>query len=177
MAWQDEMIPMLRVMLGDLDEDNETYSDDTLEQTLLLAAKQVSATLTFDQTFVSNMSALTLSPDPTAGADKNDSYVNLVTLKAAAVLDRTEASLAARRGIIVKDGSSSIDLSKVSQAKLRLLEKGWNAVYDDAKFEYQMQRSQSVAGAAVMTPFRLYAWEAFGASTLSSPRDRDVFII
>lgn len=162
MAWQDETVPTLRVMLGDLSETAPTYSDDSLEQTLVVAAFQVLAALRFDQEFVASASQVTIKPDPTATATKNDVFVNLFTLKAAAILDRTEASLAARRGIIVKDGGSTIDLSKVAEAKRKLLEKGWNAAYEDAKFEYQYQRAQGVAGAAVLTPFRLFAWEAFG---------------
>lgn len=174
MAWQDETIITLRVMLGDTDEAAPTYSDDSLEKTLLVGAKQVLASLTFDQEFVVGVNAGTLSPDPTAGANRNDAFVNLMTLRAAAILDRTEASLAARRGIVVKDGSSAIDLSRVAEAKRRLLERGgWNAAYEDAKFEYLYQRAQNVAGAAVLTPFRLYARQSLGGGSFNDGDGRD----
>lgn len=164
MAWQDELIPTLRVMIGDLDETAFVYSDDSLEQILLVAAKQVATTISFEQTFVISVQNGTLTPDPTVGANTNDGFVNLFSIKAAAILDRTEASLAARRGISVKDGTSAIDLSKVALAKIRLLDKGWNAVYDDAVFEYRYLRAQTVAGAMVLGPFRLYANQRWGGS-------------
>lgn len=177
MAWQDEMIPTLRVMLGDLSETAPTYSDDSLEQTLLVAAKQVTAALVFDRAYAASVQNGTLSPDPTLGDAANESFVNLVTLKAACILDRTEASLSARRAIVVRDGSSMIDLSKVAESKVRLIEKGWCAVYADAALEYQYRRTQGVAGAAVMGPIRLFAWESFGASAFTGgdARGRDNF--
>jgi hypothetical protein len=173
MAWQDELVATLRVMLGDLSA-TPTYSDDSLEQTLVVGAFQVSASIPFNPPFAASVSNVTLTPDPTLDATRNDSFSNLTTLRAAAILDRTEASLYARRGIIVKDGSSAIDLSKVADAKLRLLEKGWNAVYEDARWEYLYNRIQNVAGAAVLTPFRLFAWDTFGRSAFGNgdPRNR-----
>lgn len=177
MAWQDEMIPVLRVLIGDPAADTQTYSDDSLQSTLLVAAKQVSAAIGFPVQYTAEVNKGKLTPDPTAGETKDDNYVNLVTLKAAGILDRNEASLAARRGIIVKDGGAAIDLSKVAEAKRKLLEKGgWNAAYEDAKFEYLYQRAQGVAGAAILTPFRLYAWESFGTSPgMGDPRARNLF--
>lgn len=164
MAWQDELIPTLRVMIGDLDTTALVYSDDSLESILLVAAKQVATTISFEQAFVISVQNGTLTPDPTIGVNTNDGFVNLFSIKAAAILDRTEASLAARRGITVKDGTSMIDLSKVADAKIRLLEKGWNEVYDDAVFEYRYLRSQTVAGAMVLGPFRIYANTYWGGN-------------
>lgn len=165
MAWQDESIPTLRVLLGDVDEAAQIYSDDSLESTLVVAAKQVLAVASFPTAYAASVANVTLSPDPTTGSGQDDAFVNLFTLKAAAILDRTEASLAARRGIVVKDGTSAIDLSKVADAKIRLLKLGWNAVFDDALFEYKYQRTNGVCGAAVLTPFRLFAWDAFGGTS------------
>jgi uncharacterized protein (UPF0210 family) len=155
MPWQDEMIPTLRVMLNDLSETAPTYSDDRLEQVLVVAAKMVSAELGLTDTYRISVANVTMSPDPTAAATKNDSFVNLVTLKAACVVDRGVALVGANRAIYVKDGASAIDLRGVSEAKLKLLEKGWCAVYEDAKFEHQNGLA-GAAGAMVLTPFRLY---------------------
>jgi hypothetical protein len=176
-AWQDELVPVLRVLIGDVDQTNYTYTDDSLTNVLLVAAKQVSFEIYFPQAFTASVQTGLLVPDPTVAATRNDDFANLVTLKGAAILDRTEASLYARRGIIVRDGSSAIDLSKVSAAKLALLDKGWNAVYDDTKFEYLYRRVQGAAGSAVLTPFRLFAWETFGTSGMidGDPRNRNNF--
>lgn len=166
MAWQDEMSIMVRVMIGDTSA-TPTNSDDSLEQLLALSARQVLNELSFDQEYTVNVENATISPDPTAAATLDDAFINLVTLKAASILDRSGAGLAAKRAILVKDGSSAIDLSKVSESMIKLLEKGWSAVYADAKWQYLYDQSSSIPGMAIMTPFRLYAY-----SYCASERDR-----
>jgi hypothetical protein len=164
LAWQDEMVPTLRVLIGDLDEDNPTNSDDNLELLLVVASKQVAAEAVFDTEFSASVDDVEITPDPTDAATQDDSFVNLVTLKAACILDRADARVAANRAVLVKDGSSAIDLSKISQDKLKLLKQGWCAVYEDALFSYQYVRTSGAAGAAVLGPFRLYAQNWAGGS-------------
>ncbi len=149
--WQDEMTEMLRVLVND--PDSTLYDDDKLQKTLAVAAFQVSRELTFAATYTVSVSTVSISPDPTLTATKDESYTNLVCLKAAAIADRGSAILAARRAISVRDGSSAIDLRGPLQGWLALLDKGWGAVYDAAKLDYQIG-SSPVAGAAVMGPFR-----------------------
>ena len=159
MAWQDDMNSILRVLISDDDEveADRTFSDDKLERVLIVAAFQVSYELDFDNTYVINIANSTISPDPTLTATKDESFTNLVTLKAACILDRGSANIAANRAIAVKDADSAIDLRRIFISKLELLKQGWCAVYEDTKLEYQMSSNQ-VAGAAVMTPFRLFAF-------------------
>jgi hypothetical protein len=164
MAWQDELVPTLRVLIGDLSETAPVNSDDSLELLLVVAAKQVSSEAVFDTDFSSSVDNVDITPDPTLGAAKDDDFANLVTLKAACILDRADARVAANRAVLVKDGSSAIDLSKISQDKLKLIEKGWCAVYADALFSYQYIRTSGTAGAAVLGPFRLYAQNWAGGS-------------
>lgn len=153
MAWQDSMIPMVRVMVNDIDA--TTYTDDTLEQVLVVAAFQVCGDLQeFD--FKVDIVNSQITPDPTAVATENDSFVNLACIKAACIVDTGAAAKAASQAISVKDGTSAIDLRGALAGKLALLEKGWCNVFKDAKFSYQTQ-SLEAAGAAVMTPFRLFA--------------------
>jgi hypothetical protein len=104
-----------------------------------------------------------IQPDPTdsAGGTRDESYMNLTCLKAASIIDNNSAIIAANRAIMVKDGTSSIDLRTMVKAKLELLEKGWSAAYEEAKLEYMAGQSR-VAGAAVMTPFRLFAQGMYG---------------
>lgn len=153
MAWQDSMIPMLRLMVNDVA--STTYADDTLEQSLVVAAFQIGAEFrTFE--FVANIANVDISPDPTEPETQNDSYVNLVCIKAACIIDTGSAAKAASQAIAVKDGSSSIDLRGALQGKLALLKEGWCSVLKEAKYTYQMQLSEA-AGAAIMTPFRVFS--------------------
>lgn len=154
MAWTDDMTTILRVLVAD--PASTTYTDDTLQQTLVVAAFQVIQQVTFDQAYTLSISNVTIVPDPTLTATQDDSFVNLVTLKAACIVDRGAAITAANQAIFVRDGSSTIDLREILKGKLALLAKGWCAVYEEARLEF-LTNKQSVAGAAVMTPFRTVA--------------------
>jgi hypothetical protein len=162
MAWQDEADIILRALINDLD--STTYTDDRLEQILAVAAYQVlNDGLTFSQSFRADVVNIAIKPDPTDDANqtRDDSFVNLFTIKAAGILDSGAAIVAANRALLAKDGASLIDLRDTFKAKLALMEKGWNAVYEDQKLLYQVNSIQ-VAGAAIMTPFRLYAFGNYG---------------
>jgi hypothetical protein len=152
------MVTILRVMLGDTEEDESkrTYTDDRLTDLVLLGAFQVSCELTFGQDFAVDIEKKTISPDPTAAATRDDSFINLACIKAACTVDRASAGVAAARAIAARDGNSAVDLRGVSSAKIELLKRGWCAVYAEEKKEYKMGRCR-VAGALVLTPFRLYA--------------------
>lgn len=152
MAWNTELPTLLRTLIGDLDA--TSYTTDRLKQILVVAAFQVLQELTFEQTYVADFSAITLAPDPTVDP-KDESLSNLMCLKAAAIMDRNSAMLAVRRAVSLRDGSSAIDLRGQAEGWLKLLDKGWGAVYDQAKLEYQLGQVP-VAGRAIMTPFRTY---------------------
>lgn len=149
------MLPMLRVMVNDIA--STTYPDDTLEQVLVVAAMQVSQEARFSSSFRADMVNIDISPDPTEEATLDDSYTNLVCLKAACIVNTGDAATAASQAIAVKDGTSSIDLRGALEGKMALLKQGWCAVYKDAKLSYQCQAVEA-AGAAVMTPFRIFAF-------------------
>lgn len=154
MAWQDDMVEILRVMVNDMDE--EAYTAAKLERVLVVSAFQVLNEVDFPQDFSVSISQTSISPDPTVPAYRDNSFVNLTCLKAACVIDRGGAVTAAQRAISVRDGGSAVDLRGVFQGKLALLEKGWCAVYEDQKFEYLVGEGR-VAGAVVMGPFRQVA--------------------
>lgn len=161
MAWQDDMTELLRVMVNDM-EDTPTYTDDRLERVLAVAAFQVLQELRFSFPYVVSLANTTIMPDPTDPASKDESFVNLVALKAACIIDQGSAVVAAQRAIAVKDGGSSVDLRGVFAGKFALLEKGYCAIYKDSKKEYQAGQVR-IAGAAVMGPFRLYAYGGWNA--------------
>lgn len=151
MAWDTELPTLLRTLIGDLD--STLYATDRLKQIIAVAAFQVLRELSFTPTFEADFSAVTLEPDPTDDDSKNESFVNLICLKAAAIMDRNSAMLAVRRSVSLKDGSSAIDLRGQAEGWLKLLDKGWNKIYEDAKLEYQLGQVP-IAGAMIMTPFR-----------------------
>lgn len=153
MAWADDGVLILRELVADPEGTTPIYTDDRLSRVLVIAAMQVTQEVTFSRDYSISISNVTITPDPTDPNTADESFMNLICLKSAAILDRGAAILASRRAIMARDGSASVDLRGQAQSWLKLLEKGWNAVYEDARLAYILGTSL-VAGAAVMGPFR-----------------------
>lgn len=159
MAWDTDAIQILRALLDDLEETTQKYSDDKLTSVLIVSAYQLNQELDFDTTYVVNVGAETITPDPEADAD----FMNLVTLKGACIVNRSELLIAANRAIYVKDGGAAVDLRGVPENKLKVLEKGWCAAYQDAKMDFLKAQAgisrmgATTAGAVILSPFRLFA--------------------
>lgn len=151
-----EMILMLRGLINDLAATN--YTDSTLSQLITIAGKFVTQEMDFDHTYFFDTVPQTVNPDPTDSANntRNDSLVNLTCLKAACITDRGEAKTGASQAVDISDVGSRINVTGIAAARIKLLDKGWCAVYADAKLQYLAGQSV-VAGAAIMTPFRVFA--------------------
>lgn len=162
MAWQEEWTILLREYVNDTSA-TPRYSDDRLEQALVVGARLVLTELPFPTAFVADVVNITITPDPTATATRDDNFSNLAIAKTACIIDRGGASSAADQAIRVKDGASEVDLRAVFAAKQALLNKGWCAYYAEMKQEYQLSQQGTVVGAAIFTPFRLYAGLGGGA--------------
>lgn len=156
MAWQDEMGIMLRVMVSD-NGTTQTYSDDDIENSICLAARLVQMKADFPVSYAVNVENATIVPDPTVGDNRDENFINLVCLQGACVLDRGSALRAAGQAIMIRDGSSQIDLRDTFKAKLALIEKGWCAVYAETLDDYLVNQKGTTVGAAILTPFRIYA--------------------
>jgi len=157
MLWQSEMTTLLRVLIDDLSA-NPNYTDGRLVQTLAVAAQIVVTDISFKTNYAVDIQALTITPDPTVrNVSRDEDFVNLVCFKAACIIERSEARTSVRQGIAIRDGSSSIDLRGSMDGRLKLIEKGWCAVYDEAKLDYQVGRTGVAAGAAIIAPFRIFA--------------------
>lgn len=154
--WYAEFVTLLRVLLDDLSSP-QTYNDKRLIQVIAVAAQLVTTELSFASDFKVDLQALTIEPSPVDRATtRDDNFINLVTIRAACLIERGETRKAVGQGISIRDGSSAIDLRGTMDGRLKLLEKGWCAVYEEAKLEFQFARVGSVAGAAILSPFRLF---------------------
>lgn len=154
LTWRDEMVALLRTMVNDAGV-VQTYDDARLEKLIVVAARHVSMELRFVQPFQGFIKTVDIVPDPTADETRDEYYINLTCLQAACILDRGSAAQAAGQAIMIRDGSSQIDLREAFKAKLALLAKGWCAVYESVKDSYLVGQVGSVTmGLAVMSPFR-----------------------
>jgi len=169
MAWNDVMVPMLRMMIEDMNSESYKYEDERLEKQLLLAAQLIQGgELDFPYEYSINIPAIILSPDPVEQGD--NVFINLVTLKAACLLDRAEARIAAEQGIDISDVGSRIALTGRATNKLALLKPGSNGfcdAYATAKKEFML--GSLTPGMAIVSPFRV--WEGWGEAGLEAFTD------
>jgi len=147
MAWQDDMVTMLRVVIDD-NGSNPEYSNSRLEEVIVVAATMTKKDVDFDNNYTISVSSVTISPDPVTSSD--NAFINLVTMKSACLLANSEYKTEAGRAITVRDGSSAIDNKGVAAAK-----KGWRDSicedYSKAEKEYRIGNSQ--AGKSIIGPY------------------------
>lgn len=154
MAWNDVMPLMLRYIIGDVDAP-EKYTDIRLQTVLLISSKFVSAEATFSHDFVSDLTLMTLTPDPTCGSTIDDWFANLTVLKAAHTMVQSEHRILTNGGAIMyKDGSATVDMRELAKHKKDLLD-DLAKQYNDAMLSYKMAVRPSCA--AVIGPINIRA--------------------
>ena len=150
MAWQNEMVIMLRHVVNDLDSSSYSFTDDRLEESILVSAQLVSTEIDFENTYTIDVDGLILTPDPTALADKDDAFINLVVLKASCVILGSEVRSNALNSIALKDGPSSIDLRGITSG-LTTLYQHLCEKYEASVMQYKA--GSSIAGQAILSPY------------------------
>lgn len=149
MSWQSTMTTMVRFLINDV-VSPYTYSDERIQQAIVVSARLVLQEIEFDNDYVIDVTNITITPDPT---DVNDTaFINLVSLKTGCFIDigqlRTKTASA---GWLVKGGSHVVDTRGVAEAYKILMEKGLCKVYEDAAWEYRT--GSQTPGRAILSPF------------------------
>lgn len=171
MPWQDEMVDILRTMVND--GASVKYTDDRLQEVLVVSARLVTFDADFTATYACDRTNLSITPDPTTSLPRDESFIDLTTVRAAAILDQGSASIAAGQAILVQDGASKIDLRAAFKASLELMQKGWSAVYSTMLDNYLTVQQGGAHGVAILSPFRLfYRGPAYGPPGYGSPYGR-----
>lgn len=157
MAWQDDMILMLRILINDYSDTTYTYTDELLIENLIVAAQFVNMELDFTSAYTINIMALTISPDPTLTATKDDAFTNLVILKAACILDQGKFRNGVdTAGVRAKCGPAMLDtLSRMDGFK-QLLTLGPCAAYEELKLQYTFGNTTILR--AILSPFVSNDW-------------------
>ena len=149
MSLQGQISTMVRHIINDVDSTSYKYSVSRLETTILVAAQLVSEDLDFDNDYDVNVETCSLSPDPT-DSPKDNSFINLTTLKTACIIIGSEVRSEASNAISIKDGPSAIDLRGVSST-LNILYKDLCAKYEQLTYDYVA--GGSLAGQAILGPY------------------------
>lgn len=156
MSWQGEMTTIVRTLIDDLDSTNYTYSNKRLETTVLVAAQIVLTEVDFENVYTVDVEQCYLSPDPTdpttglATANKDDAFINIVSLKTACLIMGSELKTRALSAVKVSDGPSSVDYTAVA-ANIRFLYDYACKNYEEYKFNYAA--GNNAVGKAILSPY------------------------
>jgi hypothetical protein len=145
MAWQTTLIPVVRGLIFDLTPPY-TYCDTRLEELIVVSAVLVTQECAFSTTYVMDLNAVTITPDPSADED----FVALVSIRTACLISQGEHRDAAKSAVSVKDGPSSID-TKDRAKHLGDIADDACSNYAKAKFSYQV--GDGSVGKAIVGPY------------------------
>ena len=163
MAWQTEMTTLLRYVINDSDSPVE-FTDERLKRLITSSAQLTLGVVDFPRTYVVDVAATGIVPDPTT-APRDDGFINLVILKAACLLATGDYRKSANKGLIIRDGPSSIDARALVQSKQELMESLCRD-YTEAELEFRLGNSK--AGHAILGPHRA---NTTGGSSSSNQTD------
>lgn len=144
MSWQTSIRSLVRVLVNDLDTPY-TYSDARIDTFAVTAAYMMLTEASFAYAYTVNISAETISPDPSADED----FLTLSALYASYLIVRNEAKAWSLRSIRVEDGPSRIDVGKVYDNLTKLADQLFKQ-YNDALISYMA--GNSIAGQAITGP-------------------------
>ena len=151
MSWQLEIPIIVRVWINDL-EDSPTYTDDRIQQVITVASQSVIREVSFTQTYTVDVVNLTISPDPTVAATRDDDFVALTALKSACILDQsTFRTKAVNEGIKTNLASASLSVQGNLRGYQTLLEVGPCAMYSKLRTEFEIGNPNVCQ--AVLSPF------------------------
>jgi hypothetical protein len=159
-SWKTEMTTLLRYVINDADETAREFTDERLCNLLVTSAHLTLGVVDFPKDYAIDIPNSGISPDPTVGRD--NSFINLVVLKASCLLAQGEYRIASNKGIVIRDGPSSVDPRGLVAAKKEMMDSACKK-YENAEFEYRLGNSN--AGEAIIGPHRTNYFGSGGAGS------------
>lgn len=149
MAWQTNILSLVRVLINDLNEP-PVYSDERLTQTITVAARYVKFDVQLDTEYEVDSINNTITPDPVQ--NKDEIFLCLVSLKAACIVDQsTFRTKAASEGIKASLGPAQLSLSGHLSGFRDILAHGPCKLYADLATHWDIKQATAVA--AILGPF------------------------
>jgi len=157
MAWNVDMVLMLRSIIGDLDKTK--FTNERLKQILVIGAYNVYNDASFSTEYTIDVGSVSISPDPITESDSD--FATLTVYKSACILVGSEVKTEAANAISIKDGPSAIDLRAVS-GTLNTLYQDLCKKYEEMLKTYRYEKSDGgvPAGTAVLSPYAPASWSA-----------------
>jgi hypothetical protein len=152
MAWNTEIPLIVRVLINDFISPYQ-YSDHRLSQVVAVAAQLVKEELTaVDGIYTVNVIQPNITPDPTDTTQRDDVFINCVSLKTACIIDQsTLRTKAASEGIRAALGPASLSVSGNMSGFKILLDQGPCALYSKFIADYDIANATNIA--SILSPF------------------------
>ena len=153
MAWQTDLLTMLRNVIFDVDDTDYTYTDNRLKEMLVVAARLVTQEIAFDTDYTVTISTTGISPDPTDSTDANSkAFENFIVLKAACLTDQSSLrTKALAAGVSARIGPAAITTNPSVRGFDLLMKEGPCATYEKLKWDYEMGDAKAIR--AILSPF------------------------
>lgn len=146
-TWVEDATEILRILINDF-SNTPTYTDNTLEQLLVVAARYVVQEVKLGTTYTITYSTGDISPDPSSDTD----FVNFMVLKAACMINKWKFDdMAIIQGIRAKLGPAEMGVDAAPTSLITFLEEGPCKTYDQLKNEYNFGRIGAIRG--IFSPF------------------------
>lgn len=152
MAWQTEITQIVRNIIGDIDLSSPTYTDERIQEIILVSAQLLSTEVDFAQTYTIDVDELSLTPDPTTPT-KDDGFINLVALRSACIIANSEFRTAANNAYNFADGPAKIDGRDVAES---LYKNAQTICESFEKTKKSYKAGNNNAGAIIVGPYRVY---------------------
>lgn len=151
MNWMLEIPIIVRTWINDLEE-TPIYSDDRLQQVILVASQYVTREINLDTQYKCDLINLTITPDPSLANDRDQTFISFVALKAACMLDQsTFRTKAATEGIRAGLGAASISVGGNLKGYKDILDNGPCKMYEKLRMEYEIGNANAIK--AILSPF------------------------
>lgn len=149
MPWQTEIPIIVRTLINDL-EDQPVYSDERLHQVIAVAARYVQFDVVLDHEYAIDVANVSITPDPTI--DRDETFISIVSLKAACIIDQSALrTRAATEGIRTALGPALLSVNGNLEGFKLILQMGPCAAYDELVSHWDV--AQATTARAILSPF------------------------
>jgi hypothetical protein len=150
MSWQLEIPLIVRSLINDL-SDTPTYSDERIQQLIVVSAQYVTREVNLNNEYSINIINPDIIPDPTLLENKDLDFISFIALKSACLLDQSSLrTKAATEGIKAALGPANISVGANSSLQFLLLN-GPCKSYEDLKMDYEIGNTSLLRG--ILSPF------------------------
>lgn len=150
--WDTEIPIIVRNLINDVDSTNPTYSDSRIKQLIVVAANYVVKDVNLTTEYTIDTININITPDPSAPTSRDSTFVGLLALKSACLLDQsTFRTKAASEGIRTSLGSASLSVAGNLEGYKTLLQIGPCKLYDDLSMSHNIGDATAIS--AILSPF------------------------